>query len=141
MQKIRNSRNFLQTREEKKVPACCIAKSLTVPRLSLTVDELISRFERGVPLPMTKAPIYSHDAENIDARDSGRSLSSCDLIDISYVKKSYLERREMLEKAITAQEQANAEAIRKRRANYDRFLKAAEKIENAGKGDSGTNTP
>lgn len=124
------------------IPQTCKAPSLTVPRLSLTVDELISRFERGVPLPASKVPIYE---SHIDAYDevasTGRSIKHADLIDIHYMKKSYLERRDILKKAIDEQNEANAKAIAARKVKLEEYYAKIDKLDKASKGDSGTNTP
>lgn len=136
--RLRNVFNYREDRKKyppKKAP--CFAKpSATVPDLSMTIDELLVRYERGLPLPNMKTPIY--EDENLPS--TGRSVSHCDLIDIHYYKKNSIERLKILKENVDKINAKNAEEMKKRKINYEKYLEYLEKQSDE-KGASGTNTP
>lgn len=134
---IRDHWTYRCIRPTRSATKCCVTPSLTVPDLSLTIDELLVRYERGLPLPVQKTPIY--EDENLPS--TGRSVSTMDLIDLHYYKKSSMERLEILRDSLAKQVEANRVNMEKRKLQRKQFDEYIQKQLDGDKGASGTNTP
>ena len=134
-----NYRELIKLNPPKKAP-CFALPSMTVPDLSMTIDELLVRYERGLPLPRMKTPIY--DDENL--APAGRGPEMMDMIDIHYYKKNSLERLQVISENVKKVQAKHADEMAKRKLNYEKFQEHMKKLDEQKtekKGDSSTNTP
>lgn len=122
---VTTKENYAKWRKENPVKKakCFTSPSLTVPDLTMTIDELLARYQRGLPLPQQKIPYYEDDDTGFTTQ--GTSLQSMDLIDIHYLKKSYVERnkilRENYEKQLAENEKKMAD-LKLKRKDYDDWV-------------------
>lgn len=123
--------------EAKKAPKCCITPSITIPDLALTMDEMLTRYERGLALPIQRTPIF--EDENMPS--SGRSLITMDLIDIHNYKKCAYERLMLLKDSVDKVRAKNADEMQKRNKKYLEYHDWIDKKRNEELKDSRTNTP
>lgn len=122
---VRNSLNYKQLRvySEKVWPP-----SLTLPDRTLSINELIRRHLKGLPIPaIMKEPIYEDPA----LPSTGRSFSSLDLIDLSAYKKTVYERHQEATKKVNEIRSAREKYEQQRQQRQQEMEKFYE--ENKGK--------
>lgn len=122
---------------DRKPSKCSVTPSLTIPDLSLSMDEMLVRYERGLPLPIQKTPLY----EDENCPSTGRSIVTLDLIDIHNYKKSSMVRLEILRESVDKVRTANAEAMEKRNRKIQEYNDWIDKKRKEEEGTSRTNTP
>lgn len=140
MNKQRIARNHFNYRENRIVttPKCCQSKSITVPDLALSVDELLLRHQKGLPLPTPKIPFFQEDG----VEQIPRSVSQMDLIDLHYYKKDAMQRLQLLNENIekvNAQRKLMLDQKNEQYKNMLEFYKTQK--QNPEQGDGSTNTP
>lgn len=120
------------------VPAKCFTTpSLTIPDLSLSIDELLVRYERGLPLPIQKSPLY----EDPNLPSSGRCLAHMDLIDLHWYKKDSMQRLEILRESIEKTRQDNDAKLAAHNRKYHEYHEWIDKKRKEEQGDSSTKQP
>lgn len=70
-------RNSINVRDEEKTYKTFTQESKTVPDEAMSIRQILERYASGLPLPITKTPIYSEDNE-----EDGINPKTLDLVDI-----------------------------------------------------------
>lgn len=83
-----------------------IRKSITVPNQSMTIQDIVSRFVRGIPVDVkVKQGVYNPNNNDHDLN----KMSNLDIVDKAYLATEMRESNERIQADIEASERAKAE--------------------------------